>query len=159
MRFITRMDYGRTCGWWVRISAQGKNLASKLFSDLKHGGKDSALAEAKAWRDQQEARYATRLGLTPNKRRHHQSDRRNLSGVVGVVPDVSRRNGVGIRACKAIWTDAAGASRYKRYSVVQHGYSGAFRQALKKRCEMVGIEVPSIQPSPEARLIDVLAAR
>lgn len=53
---ITRMDYGRTHAWWVRIyrgTGDQKRCVSALFSDQKHGGKRKALASARAWRDLQ----------------------------------------------------------------------------------------------------------
>ena len=53
---ITRFDYGKTHGWWVRFQRSSesgaKRVLSKLFSDAVHGGKIKALRAAVAWRDQ-----------------------------------------------------------------------------------------------------------
>jgi hypothetical protein len=51
---ITRMDYGRTHGWWVRFQrGTGKErvVYSKQFSDGVCGGKRAALKKAIAWRN------------------------------------------------------------------------------------------------------------
>ncbi|MFZ2410154.1 MAG: ATP-binding protein [Candidatus Methanoperedens sp.] len=49
-KYITRIDSIKTHGWYIRVPIQGK-LHSKLFSDLKCGGKDVALQEASKYRD------------------------------------------------------------------------------------------------------------
>jgi hypothetical protein len=53
---ITRFDYGKTHGWWVRFQrstpAGVKRVVSKMFSDAVHGGKGKALRAAVAWRDE-----------------------------------------------------------------------------------------------------------
>ncbi|MDZ4701489.1 MAG: hypothetical protein SH809_17385 [Rhodothermales bacterium] len=51
LQHITRLDYQKTHGWWVRIRRKS-NPCSKLFSDGVHGGKEEALAKAVAWRDE-----------------------------------------------------------------------------------------------------------
>jgi hypothetical protein len=48
-RNITRLDYERTRGYWVRF--EGAHRVSRLFSDGVHGGKAKALAEARRFRD------------------------------------------------------------------------------------------------------------
>lgn len=52
---ISRLDYGRTHGWWVRFQRgerEGKRrVIQKSFSDRLYGGKRKALAAAIAWRD------------------------------------------------------------------------------------------------------------
>lgn len=44
-KHVTRIDSGNTHGWYVRVHRQGVKY-EKLFSDLKHGGKDRALVKA-----------------------------------------------------------------------------------------------------------------
>lgn len=65
-RNVTRMDYARTHGWWVRVYrgvGADKRCHSKHFSDGKHGGKRAALRAARAWRDRTLARLpASTLG-------------------------------------------------------------------------------------------------
>ena len=53
---ISRFDYGRTHGWWVRFqrgtTAEGRRIiVSKMFSDAVHGGNSKALGAAIAWRN------------------------------------------------------------------------------------------------------------
>jgi len=54
---ITRFEYGRARGWWVRLyrgTGDDRVCYSKLFSDRSYfGGKRSALQAARRWRDQQ----------------------------------------------------------------------------------------------------------
>ena len=63
---ITRYEFNRTNGWWVRIYRKGA-LKSKLFSDKSHGGKRKALLAAREWRDEVLAGYGKKgkLGGTP----------------------------------------------------------------------------------------------
>lgn len=51
MKGISRIDSGSTHGWFVRGYRNGRTH-SKLFSDLKCGGKQKALKLAKDHRDQ-----------------------------------------------------------------------------------------------------------
>lgn len=53
-RNVTRLDYGRTHAWWVRIYRTDdgtKRCISRSFSDGAHGGKRKALTAARKWRD------------------------------------------------------------------------------------------------------------
>lgn len=57
MRAITRFDYGKTHGWWVRFQrgvGSEKSVTSALFSDAKWSGKRKALDAAKKWRNRTE---------------------------------------------------------------------------------------------------------
>ncbi len=51
LKHITRLDYQKTHGWWVRIRRKS-NPCSKLFSDGVYGGRDKALEAALTWRDE-----------------------------------------------------------------------------------------------------------
>ena len=51
LKHITRLDYQKTHGWWVRIRRKS-NPCSKLFSDGVYGGRDKALEAATAWRNE-----------------------------------------------------------------------------------------------------------
>jgi hypothetical protein len=48
---ISRIDSGNTHGWFVRVSIDSE-MKSKLFSDLKHKGKELALENAITYRDE-----------------------------------------------------------------------------------------------------------
>lgn len=56
-KYITRIDKGRTHGWWVRFQkwSRGKAVvaAERFFSDGKYGGKSASLGAAVTWRDEQ----------------------------------------------------------------------------------------------------------
>lgn len=49
-KHITRFEYGRTRGWWVRIERVGF-FRRQLFSDSEFGGKRAALKAAEKYRD------------------------------------------------------------------------------------------------------------
>lgn len=61
---ISRIDSGSTHGWFVRGYRNGKTY-SKLFSDLKCGGKRRALQMARNYRDE----LHNRLSQIPSKPR------------------------------------------------------------------------------------------
>ena len=48
---VTRMDYARNHGWWVRVYRGGR-CHSKFFSDSRHGGKRRGLSAAVEYRDE-----------------------------------------------------------------------------------------------------------
>jgi hypothetical protein len=52
-KYITRMDYPDTHGWWVRIliNRQGNGRVSKFFGDAKYSSKEEGLSEAIKFRD------------------------------------------------------------------------------------------------------------
>jgi hypothetical protein len=51
LRNITRFDYAKTHGWWVRMR-RGKRVVSHFFSDGVHGGKNKARGKAVKFRDE-----------------------------------------------------------------------------------------------------------
>lgn len=74
LRNITRMEYERTRGWWVRFQRNdprtgAKAVTSRLFSDATYGGKRKALAAAMKWRDR------TAKKVPPSRRSIHQGKR------------------------------------------------------------------------------------
>lgn len=64
--YITRYEYGRQRGWWVRfqrmLKGGGRRTWQKFFSDARYGDKRKALEVAMAWRDEQ-------LSKVPKSRR------------------------------------------------------------------------------------------
>jgi len=65
LRNITRMDYNRVHGWWVRFERQ-EHPVSKMFSDSRWGGKRAAKTAAIKYRDE--------ILLTlPDRDRRHQA--------------------------------------------------------------------------------------
>ena len=49
--YVTRMDYARAKGWWVRVSIGNGKLLTRLFSDSEFGSPEGARAAAGHWRD------------------------------------------------------------------------------------------------------------
>ncbi|GIK74346.1 MAG: hypothetical protein BroJett021_33340 [Chloroflexota bacterium] len=160
MRFITRMDYERTAGWWVRISSAGRPIANKLFSDSKFGGKQKALSAAKKWRDRQLDAHRGILALAVNKHRIHTSDRRSLSGITGVSPEIEKRSlPYSIKAWKAAWPADYGIQMYARFSVVVYGYQGAFNKAVERRYAEIGKPVPRKRVPASKPILEAIEAR
>ncbi len=114
---ITRMDYARTHGWWVRIyrncDAKQKNCTSQMFSDSVYGGKRKALARAIAWRDEM-------LALLPPKKRSGAARPPGYGYVVSY--EGSRRWTAWLR------TEGRGA-KSTRYSIDKWGDDGAYEKA------------------------------
>lgn len=67
--YITRMDYARARGWWVRVSLEGGKLASRLFSDSEFGGAPQAQTAAQLWRDAVVEHYGLRDRASSRKPR------------------------------------------------------------------------------------------
>lgn len=64
---ISRIDSGSTHGWFVRGYRNGRTY-SKLFSDLKCGGKKKAMDLARDYRDQLHAELA-KIPASPRGRK------------------------------------------------------------------------------------------
>lgn len=156
MRHITRMDYPRSKGWWVRIYASREVLSQQMFSDGIYGGSRKALAVAKAWRNEQEEKFARKIAssMSIEGRKIHACNSRNHSGVVGVAPEVSKARDR-VVAWRASWTTKNGERNYERFPVSELGYRSAFRRAVEKRYKVIGKPVPNVR-APEEK--DILRA-
>lgn len=152
-RFISRLDYARSKGWWVRIILESKPLVAKLFSDNKFGGRTSALRAARAWRDEQLVIFADQIALSKTGRRVRRSSSRNRTGIIGVVFELHRRKKDRIAAWRAIWTDATGKSCFKRFSVSALGYREAYLQAVKWRAEITGLPLQVLRVPSEKTVL------
>lgn len=150
MRYITRMDYARTTGWWVRFYAGATLLESRLFSDRKHGGTKVALAAAKVWRDENEGKWVTRR---PGRPMYTERNRRNVTSVVGVALRINpRRKGLARFSWAALWSDG-GRQRTRSFGVASHGYRRGFQLALDLRCDMLGLPRREKHPPPLHHLL------
>jgi hypothetical protein len=119
---ITRFDYGKTHGWWVRFQrstdAGIKRVVSKMFSDAVHGGKTKALKAAVAWRNQ------TAATIRPARRRTPRA-----SGYVKRV-ELTRR--VGVSPVYLAWIRMPdGRAASTSFSIEKWGERGA-----KRRCQL-----------------------
>lgn len=152
LTYITRMDHGNTHGWWVRVYKDSKPVESKLFSDGVYGGKNKAKAEAQSHRDAVVKKHK----ITPvhmRKTREHSVDKRSTSGVVGVTLSVAEKAG-NLRVHWSARFMEKGKQRNVSFSVRKYGYDGAFRKALKTRCDAIESRVPrNVQPPAPSRTI------
>lgn len=129
-RYIYRVDYGHTHGWWVRFQRCNKIAKSKLFSDGKLGGKDKALKAAIAWRD----------GVSPTlpplpERGYLRTCKRNTTGTVGVnYQRYLRKKKYLIEEYTTTWVDPVTKIQIHRgRSCKKYGRRVAYRMALEIR--------------------------
>lgn len=133
---ICRIDQPshRTHGFFVRVHFRGKTF-SAFFSDLKHGGKEAALARAqKHW-----VRMRKKLGLPGVASRRWNAQvvrRRGRSGIHGVqriiLRHVSRRM---LKYWTAHFSPRPGVYRKKMFSIRKYGEERARRMAIRARKE------------------------
>ena len=130
---ITRMDYAKAKGWWVRVIKDNVQY-SKLFSDGRNSGADNALQAAIDYRDKLlEELFGS---ATPSRSRPHTSNIQNTSGVIGVSHNMRlKRNKYIEESWIASWMEQ-GKQRKKSFSVKKHGYEGAVKLACELREDM-----------------------
>ncbi|MBL1276246.1 MAG: hypothetical protein COB30_009165 [Ectothiorhodospiraceae bacterium] len=140
LTYITRMDHGNTHGWWVRVYKDSKPVESKLFSDGVHGSKPKAKLRAQEHRD----KVVKKNKIVPvhlRKTGEHSVDRRSTSGMVGVTLSVTNKAG----SLRVHWSARfmeKGRQRNVSFSVRKYGYEGAYRKALRVRCDAIGSNPP-----------------
>ena len=112
LKHITRLDYQKTHGWWVRIRRKS-NPCSKLFSDGVHGGRDKALEAASAWRDEQ-----LKAAPKQSNRTTESSSKTIKTGVPGL--------------CVSFVEGAQGNLVHLQVSVQRHGKRTSTRYSISK---------------------------
>lgn len=122
---IARIDQvsKKTYGWYVRVRFNGK-IYSKLFSDLMHGGRDTSLLAAIAWRDSTEKA----IGKPRTNRSIVTASTKN-AGVVGV------RLNEKLNKYEVSWVTLQGKHGKTSVSISKHGKEKAFQIACEKRKE------------------------
>jgi hypothetical protein len=118
--------------WSVNFRRRGQPHF-KSFYDLQSGGSRKALAAAIQWRDSQLAKTQAL-----SKREFHQLVRtNNQSGVPGVqfIQPKSRPQG----SWQARMKLPDGKEMTRTFSVLKHGYEGAFEQAVEARNDLLGL--------------------
>ena len=120
---IARIDQAskQTYGWYVRVRFNGK-MHSKLFSDLKYGGRDSSLLAAITWRNQTEIS----LGKIRTDK-HLFMESRTKTGVVGVRLNEKHNR------YEVSWVDKNGKPGKTTVSILKHGEEEALRIACERR--------------------------
>jgi len=129
-KYITRLDYPTTHGWWVRIldCRDGKGKVSKYFRDTKYESKEEGLIEATKFRD----RYFNRLTRAQKTVEHKHKLGKLYSE--GVYSYWFGRSGYEYLYFVATWSDG-GRQRRKQFSAHKHGYDDALRMAHAARAE------------------------
>ena len=133
---ISRIDSGSTHGWFVRGYKNGKTY-SKLFSDLKCGGKRKAQKEARQFRDELYEKLA-QIPTKPRGRRIVYRDSRNTTGVLGVCRTAKRSPNGTINECYSVsWRPAPGEQKCTSFSIRKYGEKKAFKLAVAHRRKML----------------------
>ncbi len=129
---ISRIDSGSTHGWFVRGYRNGRTW-SRLFSDRKCGGREEALAAARAFRDRLHAELQAQP-KAPRARRIVQRDARNTTGVLGVCRTVKKGPGGARYECYSVsWRPEPGKQKCTSYSIRKYGEERAFQLAVAHR--------------------------
>ncbi len=117
--------------WGVNFSRRGK-MHYKRFYDTKYGGSPAARKAAIAWRDEQLAVIPalTMVAFCQHRRSH------NTSGVPGVHFLTSPSQPQGIWRAKR---KLGGKSRSKTFSVLKHGWQGAYELAVAAREQLLAV--------------------
>ena len=141
---ISRIDSGSTHGWFVRGYKNGKTY-SRLFSDLKCGGKRQALTLAREYRDELHNKLE-KIPPKPRGRRIVYRDSRNTTGVLGVCRTAKKSANGKINECYSVsWRPEPGVQKCTSFSIRKYGEKKAFQLAVAHRRKMLrGIYGPGI---------------
>ncbi len=133
---ISRIDSGSTHGWFVRGYKNGKTF-SKLFSDLKCGGKAPALEMARQYRNELHTELE-QMESKPRSRRIAYRDARNSTGVLGVCKTRKKGpNGTINEVYSVTWRPEAGVQKCTSFSIKKYGDKKAFQLAVAHRRRML----------------------
>ena len=133
---ITRIDSGSTHGWQVKANKNGKSY-SKLFSDLKCGGKGKAQQAARDFRDKLYEKLA-QTPTEPRGRRIVYRDVRNTTGVLGVSRTALKSPSGKISERYSVsWSPALGVQKSTSFSIRKYGEVKAFKLAMAHRRKML----------------------
>lgn len=147
MKGISRMDHGRTHGWFVRAYRNYK-VYSKLFSDKKFGGKGKALTEAKSFL----AILTEQVAKEPSTRKpfRTRAQPNNKLGVVGV-SETSKKSGSGkLMPCFTVyWRGDDGKARNYAFYFTRYGSrDAALKAAIAARRKLEREKMASLGIKP-----------
>jgi len=129
---ISRIDSGSTHGWFVRGYRNGKTY-SKLFSDLKCGGKRKAQQQAREYRDKLHDDL-DKIPQKPRNRRVVFRDSRNTTGVLGVCRTAKKGPNGRVNECYSVsWRPEPGVQKCTSFSIRKYGEKKAFKLAVDLR--------------------------
>jgi hypothetical protein len=143
-RNIRRVDHNYFHGWLVRFH-RAEQVYETSFRD--DGDRESALRRAIAWHDWMKPRL-------PPERRIKSRYVLNKTGVIGVQFTVQRsRKGTRLSYYCAMWTDAAGRTHKRSFSVAKYGKAEARARAIRVRKDVLAQMLrPEIAESRSVRL-------
>lgn len=120
----------------MRGYRNGKTF-SRLFSDMKCGGTDNALKQAKEFRDELFNELST-IPKRPRNRRIVTKDSRNTTGVLGVCRTAKRSPNGTVNECYSVsWRPAPGVQKCTSFSIRKYGEKKAFQLAVEHRKKMM----------------------
>lgn len=129
---VIRIDSDSTHGWQVRVYRHGRTY-SKLFSDKKFGGRDTAFEEAVAYRDDLEQEIEALPDSEPRRRLISQN-KSNATGVLGISRTFKRdRHGRRHEVYAVSWNPRPGEARGTSFSIAKYGDEQAFKMACQLR--------------------------
>jgi len=137
LKGISRMDFARATGWYVRVYRQGKTHA-KFFSDNQYDGKAQALQQAIAYKTEYEHRHPPDYPPdAPRPPFRTKPQRNNKTGINGVSETVHTTRSGERRRCFSVYYTLDGAPRNKRFYIDDYGSrAAALAEAKQFRQEM-----------------------
>lgn len=133
---ISRIDSGSTHGWFVRGYRNGKTF-SRLFSDLKNGGKGAALEKAREFKQELKGKLEE-IPVKPRARRIVTRDARNSTGVLGVCKTRKKSPNGTMNECYSVsWRPSPGVQKCTSFSIRKYGEEKAFALAVEHRRKMM----------------------
>ena len=130
---ITRIDQPdkKNHGYYVRITHKGKSH-QKYFPDKASGGKNKAMAAAKAYRDDILAKMPKYKQDAASRKKR----RIKKSGITGVTHVVSKSSkGKNYDYWQAAWIDKSNKRKTAKFSITRYGDKEALTRAKQARQE------------------------
>lgn len=133
---ISRIDSGSTHGWFVRGYRNGRTF-SRLFSDMKSGGREESYKLAVEFRDKLYEKIEE-IPKKPRSRRVVLRDARNSTGVLGVCRTTKKSPNGNLNECYSVsWRPEPGKQKCTSFSIRKYGEKKAFQLAVAHRKKML----------------------
>lgn len=133
---ISRIDSGSTHGWFVRGYRNGRTF-SRLFSDMKSGGREESYKLAVEFRDILYEKIEE-IPKKPRSRRVVLRDARNSTGVLGVCRTTKKSPNGNLNECYSVsWRPEPGKQKCTSFSIRKYGEKKAFQLAVAHRKKML----------------------
>lgn len=157
MRYIYRQEHPTRGirGWQVSYKRGLKKQIHCYFGDLAYGGKEEALAAAKAFRDQLRARYDPDEPKTPQKARRVLRVENKLTELIGIRIAKAIRKSTPLPSYS--WSGYAyvdGKLIHRAWTISKWGYETAFWNAAKHRQSLTGQPLPGAVPEPTPEILE-----